>query len=95
MTRRDVFERLGGFDEQLPLQGGDIDYCLKVGSAGLRVVFTPYAPLVHYETGGVSAQPVAPSHIAHLRARWGDRLDRDPFYNPNLTREYLDYRVAV
>src|SRR6185436_7796138 len=43
MTRRDVFERLGGFDERLPWRDADIDYCERARAAGLRLVFTPYA----------------------------------------------------
>jgi GT2 family glycosyltransferase len=95
MTRRDVFQQLGGFDQALAIHGGDMDYCLKAGEAGYRVVFTPYARLTHYEASGLGAQPIAPAAVAHLRQRWGARLDQDPSYNQNLTREHLDYRVSV
>jgi GT2 family glycosyltransferase len=95
MTRREVFERVGGFDEGLPLHWSDVDYCLKVGAGGYRVVFTPYAELTHAEAGQLEQLPPAAGSLERLRARWGDRLARDPYYNPNLTREFLDYRVAV
>ncbi len=94
MTRHDVFARVGGFAEALFTHGGDIDYCLKVWDAGLRVVFTPYARLMHHEAGALGAQPVEPAALTLLQQRWGDRLINDPFYNPNLTRAHLDYRVA-
>jgi GT2 family glycosyltransferase len=93
MTRREVFSAVSGFDEALPTHAGDIDYCLRVGAAGYRVVFTPYARLTHHEAGRLGEQPVPPATTERLRARWGVRFDRDPFYNPNLTREFLDYRV--
>ncbi len=93
MTRRDVFARAGGFDETLAGQGSDVDYGLRVGEAGLRVVYTPYARLTHFETGGVSRQELSSRDLAHLHARWGSRLDVDPMYNPNLSLEYVDYRL--
>lgn len=95
MTRRDVFTSVGGFDEGLPVHGGDVDYCLKAWKAGYRVVFTPYARLTHFEAGRLGEQAVAPATTERLRARWGARFDQDPYYNPNLTREFLDYRVGV
>jgi GT2 family glycosyltransferase len=95
MTRRQVFDRVGGFDERLRRQASDVDYGLKVTGAGWRVVFTPYARLVHHEIGGVSQVPLTEAELSHLRDRWGERLERDPYYNPNLSREHLDYRVEV
>lgn len=95
MTRRQTFVRVGGFDEALAIHGGDVDYCLKVWDAGLRVVFTPYARLTHHEAGQLGSQPLDPAVLAHLRQRWGVRLDCDPFYNPHLSRDHLDHRVAV
>jgi len=59
----------------------------------LRVVFTPYARLTHHESGGISRRQLTPGEIAHLRHRWGTRLDEDPYYNPNLSRVEVDYRV--
>jgi hypothetical protein len=57
------------------------------------VVFTPYARLRHTERGGVSGRRATPAEVAHLRQRWGGRLDADPFYNRNLTKDEIDYRV--
>ena len=50
MTRRGVWDEVGGFNEQLAIDFNDVDYCLKVRRAGYRVVFTPYAELFHYES---------------------------------------------
>ena len=94
MTRIEMFDRVGGFDEALPAQASDVDYGLRVCEAGLRVVYTPYARLTHHESGGLSQVPVTSAERAHLEARWGARLAADPYYNPNLTRLHLDYRLA-
>ncbi len=51
LTRREVFEQLGGFDEKnLSVNFNDIDYCLRVAARGWQVVWTPYANLVHDES---------------------------------------------
>jgi hypothetical protein len=28
-----------------------------------------------------------------MRRRWADVIDNDPYYNPNLTRDFPDYRI--
>jgi GT2 family glycosyltransferase len=95
MTRREVFDRIGGFDEGLPGEGADVDYGLKVCEAGLRIVFTPYARLTHAERGGVSGRRATSAELAHLQRRWGARLVDDPYYNRHLSRRDADYRVSV
>lgn len=49
LVRRDVWERLGGFDPALPLFRDDIDFCWRVGGAGLRVRLVTEAIAYHAE----------------------------------------------
>ncbi|WP_079024908.1 glycosyltransferase family 2 protein [Streptomyces leeuwenhoekii] len=49
LIRRDVFERLGGFDRRLPLMRDDVDLCWRVHAAGLRVLVAPEAVVRHAE----------------------------------------------
>jgi GT2 family glycosyltransferase len=49
LVRRDVWERLGGFDPALPLFRDDIDFCWRVGGAGLRVRLVTDAVAYHAE----------------------------------------------
>lgn len=85
-TRRDVFEALGGFDEDLGLDLNDVDYCLRAGRAGYRVLYEAQAELVHHESPSRgTSQSVA--DISRFLRRWDDLLAAgDPFFNPNLTR---------
>ena len=89
MTRRAVYEEVGGFDDEM---GGlaDVDYCLRVTAAGYRVVFTPHAPLVHGDSRSRSTS-VDAQDANRLQMRWSDRLARDPYYNSNLSRDSPDY----
>jgi GT2 family glycosyltransferase len=92
-TRREVFERLGGFDEvELKVAFNDIDYCLRLRESGYRVVYTPFAVLYHYESksrGHDLSEAKQARHRAEtttMRARWGLAVDTDPYYNAHFER---------
>jgi GT2 family glycosyltransferase len=51
LLRAELFRRLGGFDEALPVEGNDTDLCLRASRLG-KVAIVPEAQLLHYE--GVS-----------------------------------------
>ena len=84
MVRRDVFERLEGFDERLGVAFNDVDYCLRAREQGYLIVYTPYAVLYHYE-GGTRGKLHPMEDEQFFRDRWGNPGEyRDPYYNPNL-----------
>jgi GT2 family glycosyltransferase len=91
MTRADVFRSVDGFDETFATNFNDIDYCLRVGQMGLRVVCHPFARLIHHETATKTA--FLPSELAAFQARW--REFKDPYVNPNLSRRFHDFRIEV
>jgi O-antigen biosynthesis protein len=93
MTRRDAWDKVGGFDERMRIDFNDVDYCLKLREAGYRMVYTPFVECYHHESGSFGARAQNPDDVAAMRAIWGETLERDPFYNPNLTREYPDCRL--
>ncbi|WP_172387562.1 glycosyltransferase [Streptomyces sp. MNP-20] len=49
LIRREVFERLGGFDRRLPLMRDDVDLCWRAHAAGHRVLVAPDAVVRHAE----------------------------------------------
>jgi GT2 family glycosyltransferase/SAM-dependent methyltransferase len=52
MTPRDVWERLGGFNESYaPAYYEESDYCMRLWKAGYRVVYEPAIAVDHYEFG--------------------------------------------
>ena len=93
MVGKELFERLGGFDEKLPGAGSDIDFCLRVQEAGYRIVWTPEAELYH--EGPLGGDSLSGRQAEYFKRRWSKFLERDPYYNPNLTLRYEDlgYRV--
>jgi len=36
-----------------------------------------------------------PSELDDMRRTWSAVLERDPYYNPNLTRDFPDYRLRL
>lgn len=61
MTRRDLFQEIGGLDEvNFPVAFNDTDYCLRVRKAGWRVVCAQRARLFHHElaTRGSTWKPL-------------------------------------
>ncbi len=86
MTRRDVFESVGGFTDTLPLNYNDVDYCLKLRDRDLRTVYDPDLELVHFESSSRSTE-VEDWEKDLLRARWLRYTAVDPYSNPNLRRE--------
>jgi GT2 family glycosyltransferase len=97
MTRRAVFEEVGGFDERFAVDFNDVDYCLRVRARGYRVVGTPFAKLYHFEGASFGSREhvVNPAEVNALNERWQDVIDQDPYYNPNLTRSALDYSLRL
>jgi GT2 family glycosyltransferase len=91
--RRAVFFEVGGFDElNLAVTYNDVDFCLRLGDHGYRVVWTPFAELFHLESasrGLIEHDPAkqqrALRELQYLRKSWGAFLQSaDPFHNPNL-----------
>ncbi len=95
MTRRAVFEELGGLDEAFPVDFNDVDFCLRLRAAGYRVVFTPCAELIHHESASFGGRIQSSAELARMRQQWGAVLDRDPYYNPNLSKLFSDYRLQL
>ncbi len=52
MTRKELWVRLGGFDDKYFMYVEDVDYCKRVRMAGYKVAFTPLVEMIHYEGGG-------------------------------------------
>ncbi|MGL4883303.1 MAG: glycosyltransferase family 2 protein, partial [Waterburya sp.] len=101
MCRRSVFEEVGGFEEQLAIAFNDVDFCLKIISRGYRNIYLPHVALYHYESKsrGYEDTPAKQTRFAgeinYMRQKWQELCDRDPCYNPNLTKNLEDYSLNI
>jgi GT2 family glycosyltransferase len=91
LVRREVFQQIGGFDEQLSGALGDVDLCLKMRDAGYLIVYTPLAKL---RWSPSPSELIDPSSELIIRQRWSGVLERDPYYNPNLSRDSADFSLG-
>lgn len=102
MMKRQVFEQLGGFEEQLAVAFNDVDLCLRTVQAGYLVVYNPEAELYHHESKSRGAEDSEEKvrrfqrEIEFMRTRWIRILkDGDPNYNKNLTLSKWNYSLRV
>ncbi len=88
VTRRGVFEKMGGFDNSLAPDYADVDYCLRLREAGFEVILEPRASLVHDEAH-TAGEPE--KQRALFREKWRDILEQpDPYYSRYLTLDRED-----
>lgn len=83
MTPRDVFERVGGFPVELPVNYNDIYYCLAVREQGTRVVYDADTVLYHFESSSRDTK-VNDWEKSMLLERWHPAIGADPYSNPGL-----------
>lgn len=100
MTKRSVYEAVGGLTEELAVAFNDIDYCLKVRKLGKLVVYNPYAELYHYESKsrGLEDSPEKVERFNReteiLLSFWRGIIESgDPYYNRNLTLDNSDFSL--
>jgi GT2 family glycosyltransferase len=92
MTKKSVFDQVGGLSPELAVAFNDIDYCMKVRALGKLVVYAPYSCFYHYESKSRGLEDT-PEKIARFNRevaifirKWPDIIQNgDPCYNPNLT----------
>jgi O-antigen biosynthesis protein len=85
IMRMKTFDELGGFDENFILCGSDVDICLRSWQKGYRVVYNPFAELIHYESQTRKAAVAAEDFFVSYE-RYQPYLEKeDPYWSPNLS----------
>ncbi|MVA21441.1 glycosyltransferase [Agrobacterium vitis] len=98
LTRKSHWLQVGGMDEaNLPVAFNDVDYCLKLRRAGLDIVWTPHARLVHRESVSRGRDDTVEKRLRFageekvMFERWAEVIDNDPCYNPNCSLSAGDF----
>ncbi len=94
MTRRELFEEVGGLSQSFPINYNDIDYCLKQRAAGRRVVYDPDLVLYHFESSSRDST-VEEWEKDRLRERWLPLTARDPYSSPYLLHGAMRLRAPL
>ena len=84
LVKREIFNRLGGFDRRFaPAYYEDVDLCFGVRSLGYRVIYQPMSRLVHFEgvtAGSDTTKGVKRFQIVNREkfvGKWRDVLERE------------------
>ena len=100
LVSKSIFDEVGGLDEDLAVAFNDVDFCLRVRQAGYRNVWTPYAELIHHESASRGLEVTSEqqkrfqSEAEYMIRRWGEALQTDPAYNPNLSLFHEDFSYS-
>jgi|GEM_PF-1475543 len=86
MVRKEIFEKVGGFDERYaPAYYEDTDLCFAIREKGFRVLYQPAAEIIHYEgkTAGTDTgkgfKKYQQINREKFREKWSHRLaDQGP-----------------
>lgn len=102
LTTKKIYKQVGGMNEkELKVAFNDVDFCLKIRAAGHRIVLTPFAELYHHESVSRGLEDTAEkrdrfrSEMLWMRSKWGDALDADPYFSPNLSLDQESPTFAV
>ena len=102
LTPKPVFDLVGGFDEGFVLAFNDVDLCLKILTAGYRMVWTPTAELYHFESKTRGPEDTDEKQkrfkreydLFHLK--WSAFLKAgDPYYSPHFRLDRPDFALKA
>lgn len=100
MTKKELFEEVGGLDENLKVAFNDVDYCLKLRQKDKLIVYNAFSLWHHYESisRGYENDPEKirryDSEVKYFQERWNDILvNGDPFYNKNFDINYTPFEI--
>lgn len=102
MVDRKKYQEVQGFEEELAVDFNDVDFCMKLRKYGYENIFTPYAQLYHYESKSRGLNHTkekmerVEKEYGYFKIKWRKEIiQRDPYYNPNLTLEEDDFSINI
>jgi GT2 family glycosyltransferase len=101
MVRKASYDEVGGLDESLTVAFNDVDFCLRLRSAGYRNVWLPHVVLVHGESRsrghdiGLAKTHRSLAEQRKMQERWQATIACDPYYSPHLTRADESFSIGI
>ncbi len=77
LVPKDLFHSLNGFDETYLNSCEDLDFCMKVHSAGRCVWYCPQSRIHHFESKTVSGHSKISNNYRYFQDKWGHLLRRN------------------
>ena len=101
MIERKKFDSIGGFDESFPIAYNDVDFCFRLRDVGLYNVVCQAVQLMHHESVSRGLDQLTTEKRArlvrdkrHLFDKHPHYFQNDPFYNPNLHPNGLNFEIT-
>ena len=89
---KELFDRLGGFDEGFLNGYEDVDLCFQVREAGYRVVYTPKSVLYYFESISEGRFKAEKENERRLQEKWAGKIKPDiEIYLPKVSAIILNY----
>lgn len=92
---RDLYLEVQGMDEvRHPVAFNDVDMCLRINESGYKLLWTPFAQLIHAESASRGKDISKDKAARAMREqelfiqRWGERYRYDPCYHPALNTDW-------
>ena len=103
MIRKDLYDEIGGFDEQYRVTYNDVDLCLRLREKGYLNLYTPHIRLLHHESISVGAPDEIEKRdtvemkqaIEQFKKQWKKYILHDPDLNPNLYKGDAFYDIPL
>ena len=101
-VKKSKYEEVDGLNEKdLHVAFNDVDFCLRVAQSGVRNLYCAEAELFHHESvsRGLDITPEKAARfnkeLNYLKTTWGQYIDHDPAYNPNLTLKRENFAIKA
>ncbi|MBA4701143.1 MAG: glycosyltransferase family 2 protein [Ruminococcus sp.] len=101
MTKKELFEKVGGFDERFEVACNDVDFCLKLREESKLVVYNAFSEWYHYESKSRGYEDTPEKlkrfekEVERFQEKWPEILEKgDPFYNPNFAINQAPFTLA-
>ncbi len=81
LVRGATLSDVGGLDENFSWAFEDIDFCLRAGEAGWKIVYCGQTDISHEESASLKKNPVnklfLSRNVALFKSKWGGKYDLD------------------
>jgi len=79
LVRKEIFDKVGGFDENFLNGYEDVDLCLGIKELGKEIVYCPESVVYHYESISEGRLDKHNENKELLLKKWGDKIKQDDF----------------
>ncbi len=77
LVRKNIFEKVGGFDEDYVNGLEDLDFCFKVSGLGLEIMYCPESVVYHHESITEGRSNYDEKNVKLFYSRWEGKIKID------------------